>query len=97
MRAKLAWPSVFGSVAGGPEASGHLREMLGLNRTTIDARARSWPPFCSKSGCMTTARAPEDYGNDPRADFAFCRALLAFRLHGVIPQIAASAFSCALP
>ncbi len=97
MRAKLALAKCLWERGERAGSLGHLREMLGLNPND-NQRARSvLAAFLLEERLHDELAALlKDYGNDPRADFAFCRALLAFRLHGDSPK-SRRALSSALP
>jgi tetratricopeptide (TPR) repeat protein len=97
MRAKLALAKCLWERGERAGSLGHLREMLELNRND-NQRARSvLAAFLLEERLHDElAGLLKDYGNDPRADFAFCRALLAFRLHGDSAK-SRRALSAALP
>ena len=97
MRAKLALARCLWERGERAGSLIHLREMLELNpndeqrvRSTLAAYLLEERLHDELAGLL------KDYGNDPRADFAFTRSLLAFRLHGDSPK-PRRALSAALP
>ena len=97
MRAKLALARCLWERGERAGSLIHLREMLELNpndeqrvRSTLAAYLLEERLHDELAGLL------KDYGNDPRADFAFTRSLLAFRLHGDSPE-PRRALSAALP
>ena len=97
MRAKLALAKCLWERGERQASLAHLREMLKLNPND-DQRARSTLAAYLLEERLHDELAVllKDYGNDPRADFAFTRTLLAFRLHGDSPK-SRKALAAALP